>query len=98
MQDKAKTLKAIENFYYQAHEKYEQGICDDWEQVFFDNVEKALESDTREVYINLFYADDDSIFDTADLILYTLSNKTLIDSYCFEPYTGCIVAVCVVKK
>lgn len=91
-------VSLVRDLYYQTYDEFDKGLIEDWEQVYFDRLEKALETPTEKVFVDLFYYGDDSLGDVADRLLHTLSQETLLDSTYFEPYDDCLVVVCIVKR
>lgn len=98
MIEKTELAKIVQDAYFETRDDFENNKIDDWEQVFFDKLDDRLETDTEKVITHLFYADDDSIADVVDGILYDLSQETLLQSFYFEPDGDTVVMVCIVKK
>lgn len=80
------------------NEQFENHEIDDWEQVYFDAIEKKLNTDDQEALVHLFYADDDSNTDVAEHLLDDILGRRLIQAYVFEPNSDMTVAVMVVSK
>ena len=80
------------------HEKFENHEIEDWEQVYFDTLEKELSNDNEDVYVHLFYPDDDSITDVADGVLNGVLGKQVLQAVVFEPYSDITVCVIITSK
>lgn len=98
MKDKTELKKIVENTYYETQEEFENGAIEDWEQVFFNKLDEQLETATEKVIAHLFYADDDTMAEVVENILFDLSQETLLQSFSFEPYDDMVVMVCIVAK
>lgn len=98
MIERKKFIEIVSDIYNKTEEEFEQDIIEDWEQVFFDRLEKKLETDTEKVIAHIFYADDDSIDDVAQGILDDLTQETLLQSVCFDADSETTVVVCMVAK
>ena len=98
MVNKKDLVDIVSYIYNKAEEDYENGLIEDWEQVFFNNLDKVLETNTEKVISHIFYADDDSMEDVAQGILTDLENETLLQSVCFDPNGDTTVVVMIVKK
>lgn len=91
-------VEFVENSYYETQEKFNNHEIDDWEQVWFNQLDEKLNTDTEKNIAHIFYADDDSIGDVAQGILDDLSQETLLRAVCFDPDGDTTVVVCIVKK
>lgn len=80
------------------HAKFENHEIEDWEQVYFDTLEKELNNLDEECLVHLYYPDDDSITDVADGVLDDLLGKKLIQAVVFEPHSDITVCVMIVKR
>ena len=80
------------------HSKFENHEIEDWEQVYFDTLEKELNNENEEVYVHLFYPDDDSITDVADAILTDMLGKHILQVSVFEPHCDITVSVMITNK
>lgn len=80
------------------HEKFENHEIEDWEQVYFDTLEKELNNPDEECLVHLYYPDDDSITDVAEGVLDDLLGKKLIQAVVFEPHSDITVCVMITKK
>lgn len=98
MIERKEFIKIVSDIYNDLEQKFDNGVIDDWEQVFFDTLDKKLETDTEKVIAHIFYADDDSMDDIAQGILDDLTHETLLQSVCFDPDSEKTVVVCMVKK
>lgn len=95
--------KDYKQFYEDACELYfkhrDRHQTDDWEQEYFDDMESRYNTETEQCLIHLFYADDESIGDTAQGVLDDLLGKTLLRATCFDDTeTDTTITVCIVKK
>ena len=98
MIEKKQLAKTVNDTYHETQEDFNNGLIEDWEQVFFNRLDNQLETDTEKVITHLFYADDDTISEVVEYILDDLSQETLLQSFSFEPYDGMVVMVCIVTK
>lgn len=88
----------VEESYFKRQKDFENGEIDDWEQVWFNQLDDKLNTDTEKNIAHIFYADDDSIGDVAQGILDDLSQETLLRAVCFDPDGDTTVVVCMVSK
>lgn len=95
-------MKCYKQFYEDACElyfKHRDSKVDDWEQAYFDDMERRYNTETEQCLIHLYYADDETIGSTAQGVLDDLVGKTLVQATCFDDYeTDTTVAVSIVKK
>jgi len=98
MIERKKFIEIVSDIYNKTEEEFEQDIIEDWEQVFFDRLDKKLETDTEKVIAHIFYADDDGMNDVAQGILDDLTQETLLQSVCFDADSETTVVVCMVAK
>lgn len=98
MIEKKRLAKIVNDTYYETQEDFNNDLIEDWEQVFFNRLDDQLETDTEKVIAHLFYADDDTMAEVVENILWDLSQETLLQSFSFEPYDNMVVMVCIVAK
>lgn len=84
------------NLYYKYRDEHSD---EDWEQMYFDDMESRYTTDDQECLVHLFYADDENIGEVAQGILDDLVGKNLLHATCFDDkYRDTTVAVMIVKK
>ena len=97
-----KTYKELVNFcvktFEDIHEKFENNEIEDWEQVYFDTLEKELNNPDEECLVHLFYPDDDSITDVAEGVLNEVLGRHVLQAVVFEPYSDITVCVIITSK
>lgn len=97
-----KTYRELVNFcvktFEDIHEKFENHEIEDWEQVYFDTLEKELGNENEIVHVHLFYPDDDSITDVADVVTNEVLGRHVFQACVFEPYSDITVCVIITSK
>lgn len=80
------------------HEKFENHEIEDWEQVYFDTLEKELNNLDEECLVHLYYPDDDSVTDVAEGVLNDVLGRHVLQAVVFEPYSDITVCVIITSK
>lgn len=57
---------------------YEEHGLEDWEQAFFNEMERKCDTATEHVSINLFYWDDDTKTEMVESLLNELQNEKMV--------------------